>query len=88
VNLVPGVESAYRWKGKVESARETLLVVKTSAGAAKACLARLRSLHPYELPEGLLLSPVGGIPEYGAWVREETTQPRSGKRVRRSLKGR
>jgi periplasmic divalent cation tolerance protein len=88
VNLVPGVESTYSWKGRVETARETLLVVKTSARAAKECLARLRTLHPYELPEGLQVSPSGGFSDYGAWVSAETTQPRRGKGVRSSLKAR
>jgi periplasmic divalent cation tolerance protein len=88
VNLVPGVESTYRWRGRVETARETLLLVKTSARTARACLARLRSLHPYELPEGLLLTPSGGFPDARAWVDAETTQPKPAKRVRRGLKAR
>jgi periplasmic divalent cation tolerance protein len=77
VNLVPRVRSVYRWKGRVEEAAETLLVVKTSAARVPALLAAVADLHPYEVPEGLVLPVEGGLAPYVAWVEAETaTRPR------------
>lgn len=73
VNLLPGVESIYRWQGKTESSAEVLAVVKTTRGRLDELGASLRELHPYELPECLVLSPEGGSADYLAWVRGETT---------------
>ncbi len=60
VNLVPGVQSFYRWQGQLEEAVELLLVVKTRADRSAALAARIQALHPYELPEVLELAPSGG----------------------------
>ena len=77
VNLVPGVRSVYRWKGRIEEARETLLVAKTSAARLPALLAAVAELHPCEVPEAIALRVDGGLPDYLAWVRRETaTRPR------------
>lgn len=75
VNVLPGVRSTYRWRGKVEREAETTLLVKTSAGTLERCTARLRELHPYECPEILVFSPeiAESFAPYVAWVREETT---------------
>lgn len=51
VNLVPGVRSVYRWKGRTEEATECLLVIKTRAERWQDLEARLRALHPYTVPE-------------------------------------
>lgn len=67
VNLLP-VRSVYRWHGAVEQGSEVLLVCKTTAGRAAALQARIRELHPYELPEILELETAGGLPAYVAWV--------------------
>jgi len=77
VNLVPGVRSIYRWKGRVEEAAETLLVVKTSAAKVPSLLAAVAELHPHEVPEGLVLPVEAGLAPYVAWVAAETaTRPR------------
>ncbi len=77
VNLVPGVRSVYRWKGRVAEARETLLVAKTSADRVPALLAAVRELHPHEVPEAIALSVDAGLRGYLDWVRAETaTRPR------------
>lgn len=77
VNLVPGVRSVYRWKGRVEEARETLLVAKTSAARLPALLAAVEELHPYEVPEAIALAVDGGLAAWLDWVRQETaTRPR------------
>jgi periplasmic divalent cation tolerance protein len=70
VNLVPGLTSVYRWKGRVARDRETLLVVKTTAIRLAACLEDLALAHPYEVPEGLALAPATALAAYAAWVRE------------------
>jgi periplasmic divalent cation tolerance protein len=59
VNVLPLMQSVYRWKGVVESDREQQLVIKTTPSALDALEARLRQLHPYELPEFLVLSATG-----------------------------
>jgi periplasmic divalent cation tolerance protein len=71
VNVVPGVRSLYRWEGRVHDDGEALLVVKTRADRSAALAARIRDLHPYELPEVLELPAVGGSEAYLAWVRAE-----------------
>lgn len=70
VNVVPGVASIYAWKGKVEEAREALLLVKSTAARAKRLEARVRALHSYELPEVLTVEVDGGSAAYLRWVRE------------------
>ncbi|MDI7267036.1 MAG: divalent-cation tolerance protein CutA [Myxococcota bacterium] len=74
VNAVPGVVSTYRWKGKVERDPETTLLIKTSEAALGRCAARLRELHPYEVPEIVVLLPdvAASFEPYVRWVREET----------------
>lgn len=79
VNLVPRVRSVYRWKGRVEEAGETLLVVKTAADRVPALLAAVRELHPYEVPEGISLPVEEGLGPWIDWVLRESrplTRPR------------
>ena len=73
VNVLPPMTSFYRWKGVVETDREQQLVIKTSAAAVQALQARLGRLHPYELPEFLVLS-AAGSEAYLAWIGEGTSQ--------------
>lgn len=74
-HLQPEVESVYRWQGKVEVATETPVVFKTAGDRYPALEARLKELHPYEVPEIIALEAAGGLPAYQAWVAEETTPP-------------
>jgi periplasmic divalent cation tolerance protein len=71
VNLVPGVRSIYRWEGAVEEDAEVLLVVKTRADRTGDLVDRVVELHPYDLPEVVMLPAVGGNSGYLDWVREE-----------------
>lgn len=71
-NIMPGVESIYRWQGAVETSAEVMVIFKTTADSAEAAQARLRELHPYEVPEILRLPVDGGWPPYLDWVREQT----------------
>jgi periplasmic divalent cation tolerance protein len=72
VNVVPGIRSVYRYQGALHEDAETLLIVKTRAERAAALEARVRTLHPYELPEVLRLAAAGGSAPYLSWVLEET----------------
>ena len=71
VNLLPGVRSIYRWQGAIEDAAEVLLVMKTRAERVEALAERLRALHPYELPELVVLPVAGGSSGYLDWVLAE-----------------
>lgn len=75
VNLLPGLRSIYRWQGMVESADETLLLIKTAADRFDALQARLRALHPYELPEIVAVEIAAGLPPYLDWIVAETRAP-------------
>jgi periplasmic divalent cation tolerance protein len=72
VTIVPSVESVYRWEGKIETASETLLLIKTSAEQVPAVEQRLHALHSYEVPEFLVLPLEAGSPGYIKWLSENT----------------
>ena len=76
-NIVPGVHSIYRWQGGVEEAEEVLIVFKTSTAAWPRLKQRLVQLHPYEVPELLLLPIVDGHEAYVQWL-SESTEPKHG----------
>ena len=73
VNVHGPMTSVYRWKGAVERDAERQVVVKTTRGRLPALEARLCSLHPYELPEFLVLAVEDGSAAYLNWVREESS---------------
>jgi periplasmic divalent cation tolerance protein len=64
------VESIYRWKEKIESGNETLVLFKLSEDRQSAFQEKLRSLHPYEVPEIIFVPISSGLPEYLRWVTE------------------
>jgi periplasmic divalent cation tolerance protein len=68
VNIVPQVESIYRWQGKVESSPEWLLVIKTTAERFPAVKDAIRVLHSYELPECIAINIEDGAPDYLEWI--------------------
>lgn len=70
-NLLSPVRSIYRWQGRVEDDTEVLLVIKTRADRVDALAERLRALHPYEVPELVVLPVDGGLAPYLDWVRAE-----------------
>lgn len=69
-NILPGVESIYRWKGKIDNGSETLVFFKLSDDRQAAFQNKLRSLHPYEVPEILFVNIDSGLPDYLRWVVE------------------
>jgi periplasmic divalent cation tolerance protein len=74
VNVVPGVRSFYRWKGAVEEDEERLLVIKTRRDRFEPLREALLALHPYELPEAILLPIEAGHDPYLAWL-DESVRP-------------
>ena len=72
VNVHPPMVSVYRWKGQVERDSERQLVIKTTRDCLPALEARIKELHPYELPEFVVVTVAQGSGAYLAWAREST----------------
>ena len=70
VNLLTGVESVYRWQGRVESAQEVLALFKTTESRLPEFEAALTAVHPYEVPEMIAVEPVAVGRLYAAWVAD------------------
>ncbi len=70
VNILPAVRSFYWWEGKVCDENESLLVVKTTAEGAAFLAEKLAQIHPYEVPELLILSPEASLAPYAEWVQK------------------
>jgi periplasmic divalent cation tolerance protein len=68
VNIVPQMESIYRWQGKVESSQEWLLLIKTTADRFPAVCDAVNELHSYELPECIAISIEDGSAAYLEWI--------------------
>src|SRR5882724_9290146 len=69
-NILPSVESIYRWKEKIESGNETLVFFKLSEDRQSAFQDKLRSLHPYDVPEIIFVPVASGLTDYLQWVSE------------------
>jgi len=74
VNILPRVQSIYRWQGVVESAAEVPLLIKAYAANYPAHEAAIRQRHPYELPEIIALPITHGLPAYLNWLAAETIE--------------
>ncbi len=74
VNIVPQIESVYRWKGEVESAPEWLLVIKTTAGAFEQLRDAIVKLHSYDVPECIEIPIEDGNQAYLDWIAHSVTQ--------------
>jgi periplasmic divalent cation tolerance protein len=70
VNIVPQIESIYRWQGKVESSREWLLMIKTTVDKFAAVRDAIRELHSYDLPECIAIAVDDGSSEYLKWIEQ------------------
>jgi periplasmic divalent cation tolerance protein len=73
VNLLPAMESVFRWEGQVEEDTERQVVMKTTRERVPALWDRIRELHPYELPEFVVLPILDGSDAYLRWLGECTT---------------
>ena len=69
-NMLPAIESIYRWKENVENANETLVLFKLREDRQSAFQDKLRSLHPYEIPEIIFVPVASGLQEYLRWVAD------------------
>lgn len=69
-NILPAVESIYRWKDKIETGNETLVFFKLGEDRQKIFQEKLRALHPYEVPEIIFIPVLSGLPEYLRWVAD------------------
>jgi periplasmic divalent cation tolerance protein len=70
VNIVPSIESVYRWEGKVETAQECLLIIKTIEGACERLEKTLKDLHSYDVPEFVVLGIQDGSQAYLEWIAD------------------
>ena len=75
VNLGPASLSIYGWEGKLEGAEEIPLMIKTTVDRQDAATLRLVGMHPYEVPEVLVLPVLASTPHYAAWVHAQTRHP-------------
>jgi periplasmic divalent cation tolerance protein len=73
VNVLPEMRSIYRWEGRVEDAREHQVIIKTTRERVPELRERVRALHPYEVPEFIVLPVVDGSEGYLAWIGQSTT---------------
>jgi periplasmic divalent cation tolerance protein len=71
VNIVPQIQSVYRWQGKVETTDEWLLVIKSSHERYDAVESAIRELHSYEVPECISIAITEGSPKYLEWLAGE-----------------
>lgn len=72
VNVLPQIVSTYRWQGKVEREAESLLLVKTTAACIGETVDKIRELHRYEVPEVIAVPVTDGLPDYIAWVADNS----------------
>jgi periplasmic divalent cation tolerance protein len=70
VNIVPRIESIYRWQGEVETGEEWLLIIKTTADALANLYDTVRKLHSYDVPECIALAVEDGSPAYLQWIND------------------
>ena len=81
-NLIPRIESHYRWQGKIEAGAEVLIVLKTTAPALSALEKLILAKHPYDTPEFIVLSLKGGNKRYLDWLENAVAlSPSDGERA-------
>lgn len=73
VNIIPQIESVYRWQGKVEKATEWLLMIKTQAQAFDRVRDAIQELHSYDLPECVMLEVDAGSKPYLQWINDNVS---------------
>lgn len=69
--ILPQVESFYRWQGQIESAKEVLLLLKTKSACFEAIKVSIMQQHSYDTPEIIAVPIVDGLPEYLNWIEDE-----------------
>ena len=72
VNIIPNVESVYRWKGNIEEDNEYILIARTTDDNVEKTIQRIEQLHTYELPDIIVLPIIGGLKEYLDYISNQT----------------
>lgn len=70
VNILPRMQSIYRWQGKLEHGQEHLLLIKTRVERVDSVIDSIKANHPYELPEIIAVPIDGGFAPYLTWITE------------------
>jgi len=73
VNIIPNIESFYRWKGKIENSNEVIIIAKTVDQNVKRTIQRIKQLHTYEIPDIIVLPIIGGLKDYLDYISMETS---------------
>jgi periplasmic divalent cation tolerance protein len=73
VNVLPPMQSIYSWRGTIEKSEERQVVIKTSSGRVRDLEARVKALHPYEVPEFIVIPIIEGSHDYLSWISESTS---------------
>ena len=71
VNIIPNIESVYRWKGKIEEENEIVLIAKTSDEKIEKTIQRIEQMHTYDLPDIIVLPIIGGLNDYLDYLNTE-----------------
>jgi len=74
VNILPKIRSLFWWQDKLDSAQESLLIVKTRAALVDDIVSMVREIHSYDVPEVIALPIIGGNPDYLEWIGKEVRQ--------------
>ncbi len=72
VNILPGVQSLYRWQGEIEEAVEITMLIKTTHGRYAEIELAIKENHPYQVPEIIAMPVIEGLPAYLGWIAQET----------------
>ncbi len=70
-NILPAIESIYKWEGKLESSQEVVLLLKTKEELTKKCIAKIENLHSYKIPCAIAFKITDGSPSYLNWLSEQ-----------------
>jgi periplasmic divalent cation tolerance protein len=73
VNIIPDIESFYRWKGKIENSNEVIIIAKTVDQNVKKTIQRIKQLHKYDIPDIIVLPIIGGLKDYLDYISMETS---------------
>ena len=73
VNIIPKIESVYKWKGKIEIDEEVVIIAKTTDKNVKKTIQKIKSLHSYELPDIIVIPIIGGLKDYLEYITNETS---------------
>ena len=73
INIIPKIESIYKWRGKIENDEEVIIIAKTTDKNVKKTIQRIKSLHSYEIPDIIVLPIIGGLKDYLDYITDETS---------------